>query len=276
MTKKYTIQNHVIFGQVMKRPNIAKKCIERVLGIKVDDLTYVEAEKTEKPAPDIHGIRMDVYCKDNDSVYNIEMQAYQVTDIGKRSRYYHDMMDMTILDEGQTYSDLKRNIVIFICTFDPYGEDRHIYTFENRCIQNPDISLKDATQKIVLNTKGKLDDVPKSLKLFLDYIETDIAEDEYTKEVDEAVVEIQNDERWRESIMTVDQVIKDAANAAAEESLTKGIEIGFDKGTKNNKRETAIRMLNQGGFSDDIICKMVDITSDELEIIKNDLLSEKG
>ena len=34
MTKKYTIQNHVIFGQVMKRPNIAKKCIERVLGIK--------------------------------------------------------------------------------------------------------------------------------------------------------------------------------------------------------------------------------------------------
>ena len=176
----------------------------------------------------------------------------------------------------KNYSELKRNIVIFICTFDPYGEDRHIYTFENRCVQNPDISLEDATQKIVLNTKGKIDDVPKSLKLFLDYIETDIAEDEYTKEVDEAVVEIQNDERWRESIMTVDQVIKDAANAAAEESLTKGIEIGFDKGTKNNKRETAMRMLNQGDFSDDIICKMVDITSDELEIIKNDLLSEKG
>ena len=171
----------------------------------------------------------------------------------------------------KNYSELKRNIVIFICTFDPYGEDRHIYTFENRCVQNPDISLEDATQKIVLNTKGKIDDVPKSLKLFLDYIETDIAEDEYTKEVDEAVVEIQNDERWRESIMTVDQVIKDAANAAAEESRLQGIELGEN----NTKRKTAIRMLKHGGFSDDVICEMADISSEELEKIKKELVSEE-
>ena len=271
MTKKYTIQNHVIFGQVMKRPNIAKKCIERVLGIKVDDLKYVESEKTEKFAPDIHGIRMDVYCEDSDTVYNIEMQAYRVNDIGKRSRYYQDMMDMTILNEGQAYSELKRNIVIFICTFDPFGEGRHIYTFENRCIQDPGISLEDETQKIVLNTKGKLDDVPESLKMFLDYIETDVVEDEFTREVDKAVVEIQNDERWKESIMTVDQVIKDAANAAANEAAEEATE----KTLKKNKRETAIRMLKHGGFSDDIICEMVDISAKDLEIIKKDLESVK-
>ena len=218
---------------------------------------------------------MDVYCKDSNSVYNIEMQAYRVTDIGKRSRYYQDMMDMTILDEGQTYSELKRNIVIFICTFDPFGEGRHIYTFENRCIQDPGISLEDETQKIVLNTKGRLDDVPESLKMFLDYIETDVVEDEFTREVDKAVVEIQSDERWKESIMTMDQVIKDAANAAAEEAAVKAAEEATEKTLKKNKRETAIRMLKHGGFSDDIICEMVDISAKDLEIIKKDLESVK-
>ena len=66
----------------------------------------------------------------------------------------------------------------------------------------------------------------RSLKMFLDYIETDVVQDDYTKELDEAVVEIQNDERWRKSIMTVDQVIEDAAHAAAAEALLQGIEQG--------------------------------------------------
>ena len=187
------------------------------------------------------------------------------------------MMDMTILNEGQAYSELKRNIVIFICTFDPFGEGRHIYTFENRCIQDPGISLEDETQKIVLNTKGKLDDVPESLKMFLDYIETDVVEDEFTREVDKAVVEIQSDDRWKESIMTMDQVIKDAANAAAneaaEKALLQGIEQGIEQGKYNNKKETVIRMLKHGDFSDDVICEMVDISPENLEIIKKDLES---
>ena len=272
MEKKYTIQNYVIFGQVMKKPNIAKICIERVLGIKVKRLEYIETEKSEKLSPDMHGIRMDVYCENDDAVYNIEMQAYRVYDIGKRSRYYQDMMDMSILEGGQEYSSLKKNIVIFICTFDPFEEKRHIYTFENRCIQSTGIKLKDDTQKIVLNTKGELDDIPKSLKMFLDYIETDVVQDEYTKELDEAVIEIQNDERWRKSIMTVDQVIKDAANAAAEDALLRGIEQGIEQGEAYSKRETALRMLKHGNLSDEFICEMADITPNELSELKNPLV----
>ena len=93
----------------------------------------------------------------------------------------------------------------------------------------------------------------------------------FTREVDNAVVEIQSDERWKESIMTMDQVIKDAANAAANEAAEKAAE----KTLKKNKRETAIRMLKHGGFSDDIICEMVDISAKDLEIIKKDLESVK-
>ena len=35
---KLTIRNHVIFGLVMRRKNLAKKCIERILGKKIRDI----------------------------------------------------------------------------------------------------------------------------------------------------------------------------------------------------------------------------------------------
>ena len=52
-----------------------------------------------------------------------------------------------------------------------FGEGRHIYTFENRCIQNPDLGLGEDTTKIILNTKGTMDDVTPEMKKLLDFID---------------------------------------------------------------------------------------------------------
>ena len=263
--KKYTIKNYVVFGLVMKKTNIAKKCLDRILNVKIRDLKYIESEKTEKLAPDLHGIRMDVYCENDEAVYNIEMQAYTIDEIGKRSRYYQDVMDMAILGKGKPYSALKKNIVIFICTFDPFDKGRHIYTFENRCIQDHELSLNDESLKIILNTKGVMDDVPKSLRMFLDYIETDVVQDDYTKEIDEAVIEAQNNKRWRERIMREEWLMQDLVKAKEE----------AENKEKTMKRETAIRMLNRGEFPDDTICEIADITFNELEEIKKNRKSVK-
>lgn len=82
---------------------------------------------------------------------------------------------------------MKRSFVIFVCTFDLFGEGRHIYTFENRCIQNPELSLLDGTTKIILNTKGIMDDVTPEMKRLLDFIDGKEPEDDFTRELDEAV-----------------------------------------------------------------------------------------
>ncbi|MBR1675364.1 MAG: hypothetical protein IJ703_10465 [Eubacterium sp.] len=68
--------------------------------------------------------------------------------------------------------------------------------------------------------------------------------------------------------MTVDQVIKDAANAAAEDALLRGIEQGIEQGEAYSKRETALRMLKHGNLSDEFICEMADITPNELSELK--------
>ena len=81
------------------------------------------------------------------------------------------MIDLNILKKGDNYKDLKRSFVIFVCTFDLFGEGRHIYTFEKRCIQNSELGLGDDTTKIILNTKVTMDDVTLEMKRLLDFID---------------------------------------------------------------------------------------------------------
>jgi len=249
-----TIKNHLIFALVMRRKKLAIRCLELILQKKIRDIVYIESEKTAEVSAQTHGIRLDVYCENEDAIYNIEMQAYQMEELPKRIRYYQDMMDMILLEKGEDYDALKKNIVIFICTFDPFYEDRHIYTFENRCIQDTELRLGDDTTKIILNTKGKLDDIPRPLKLFLNYIETGEVSDEYTKELDEAVREVRTNEKWREPIMTVEMMLKDAAYEARmegiaegkEEGKAEGLAEGLAEGASMEKRETVKRMLEAG------------------------------
>ena len=69
------------------------------------------------------------------------------------------------------YTALKKAYVIFICTFDPFQEKRHLYTFENICREDTSLTLQDESIKIFLNTKGNTDDVDEEMKEFLTYVE---------------------------------------------------------------------------------------------------------
>jgi len=107
------------------------------------------------------------------------------------------MIDLNILEKGDNYKDLKQSFVIFICTFDLFGEGRHIYTFENRCIQNFELGLGDDTTKIILNTKGTMDDVTPELKKLLDFIDGKEPRDDFTRELDEEVQSVRKNDKWR-------------------------------------------------------------------------------
>lgn len=132
-----------------------------------------------------------------------EMQTVENRNIPKRTRYYQGMIDLNILEKGENYKSLKKSFVIFICTFDLFGKGRHIYTFENRCIQDTSLSLGDDTIKIILNTKGTMDDVTPELKSLLDFIDGEEPRDEFTKELEAAVKTVRKNEKWRLDYMTL-------------------------------------------------------------------------
>lgn len=68
-----------------------------------------------------------------------------------------------------------------------FGEKRHIYIFENRCIQNSVLGLGENTMKIIFNTKGTVDDVTPAMKRLFDFIDGKEPGDCFTRELDEAV-----------------------------------------------------------------------------------------
>lgn len=131
--------------------------------------------------------------------------------------------------------DLKRSFVIFVCTFDLFGEGRHIYTFENRCLQNPALGLGDDTTKIILNTKGTIDDVPPEMKRLLDFIDGKEPEDDFTRDLDEAVQSVRKNEKWRLDSMTLQM------------NYQEKYERGDDEGDRKRAPSVARRMV-EGGY----------------------------
>ena len=126
---KIGITNDVMFGTVFKNADDCKELLQRILGIEICELTIVESQKTIKTTLLGKGIRIDVYVKDNHgNAYDIEMQTTKDTELHLRSRYYHSEMDGYQIRAGEKYSNLKNSIVIFICTFDPFSDNRCIYT----------------------------------------------------------------------------------------------------------------------------------------------------
>ena len=143
------------------------------------------------------------------------------------------MIDLNILERGKDYKDLKKSFVIFVCIFDLFGEGRHIYTFENRCIQNPGLGLGDDTAKIILNTKGTMDDVTPELKRLLDFIDGKAPEDEFTRELDEAVQSARKNEKWRLDYMTLQMHYQEK----------------YEQGVEQGNRQSALRMIEGGKLS---------------------------
>ena len=253
---KITFSNNFMFNTVMTRKDLCKKCLERILDKRITDISIPNSEKWIGPDIDAKSIRLDIYCEDENTIYNIELQNGTSSNLPKRSRYYQSLMDIDKLGEGEDYLRLTNSIVIFICTFDPYKMNRHIYTFENRCIQDENLSLDDGTTKIFLNTKGTLNDVPLPLKLFLDYIDNGTVADELTKQINDAVIDIRKDKRWRKRIMTLDQYAKEQAIQAHAEGLQEGLQQGETLAT--DRMNLLIAKLTEAGRIEELTASAKD------------------
>ncbi len=216
-----------MFGVIMRNPQYCKPFLETILGISISNIEYPKTQETIDITANSKSVRLDVYVEDEkDTVYNIEMQVALNKNLPKRSRYYQGMIDLNILEKGKDYKNLKRSYVIFVCTFDLFGEGRHIYTFENRCIQNTNLTLGDETTKIILNTKGTMDDVSPEMKRLLNYIDGQEASDEFTRELATAVRTVRNNEKWRVEYMTLEMRDKELLEQWMEQTALRMLQAG--------------------------------------------------
>ena len=268
--KDLTISDDYMFKLIIKRKRICKQMLERILHIEIEDLSYVGTEKVLIPIYGSKGVRMDVYVKDGKgTVYNIEMQVRKPEGDGlaKRTRYYQAMMDADLLAAGADYDRLNPTIIIFICSFDPFDAGRYIYTFENQCLEDNHIQLKDGTRKIFLNTKGETGEIDASIKAFLRYVDGAVTTDHFVQEIDREIHAIKSTAEEEASYMSY------AISLAEErkEGIKEGIKEGEVRGKAKERLAILRRLVFMSGMPVDEALSMIGVPADEWEHYRQEL-----
>ena len=239
-----------LFNALLAYPEYGRKFCRKFLkilfGREFKNLNIVTQKSYGGRDTGLHGARLDVYIEEGDEVeidssnvstiYDIEPdknnKRKDIDFIAQRTRFYHAIIDSRSLKSGQSYDKLKKVFVIFICPYDPFGDDRMIYTIWNHCVENPELPYEDGARTIFLYTKGRKGRDNESLSQLLDYMENTTRENAVSEEL-EAIQEM------------VDVVKKDAEVTVAymkgferdQMFLEEGKELGRKLEQENTLRE---------------------------------------
>lgn len=256
--KNATIANNFIFYKVMRsNPEVCRELLEILLQIKIDHIE-IKSEETVEVDYGKKGIRMDVYAVGTNKAFDLEMQATDDGELPERTRYYQGILDVQELNSGEDYRTLKDSYIIFICVPDIFGKGLAKYTFENLCIENPEIKLNDRSYKyfyIANNYDKILDEKQKAfLKLVASNDKSETQTDSFTEKISKLVEEAKLNSQWRKQYMEWEREMA----------------IKFRQGEEKARREDA-RNLYANGASIELIAKSLKMTLEEVREITKDV-----
>ena len=211
--QELNLADNFLFGKVMSDTEICRMVLEKILNIPIKKVEFPVTRKTIDIAHDGVGVRLDACINDEqDTIYSVEILCCGDEELLRKTRYFQCNIDSGIILLGEESTKLKKSYIIFICTFDPFPDGRHLYTFENRCLENLSLTPGDETTEIFLSTKGKKDDVDDEMRDFLAYIEnsTDTCVQQTSsplvKAIHKKVTEIKLDKNMELQYMTLLQM----------------------------------------------------------------------
>lgn len=117
MVNEISIQDDFVFGSVMSNKRLCQHLIQLILPeLKIERIEFPTVQKTVQETQFSHGIRFDVYTKDqNGVVYEIDMQIRHTRGLPQRVRYYQSRLDSEMLKHGKKYATLRQSKVLHNC-----------------------------------------------------------------------------------------------------------------------------------------------------------------
>ena len=245
MAKNYEelrLSDDFMFGKVMEDGMLCREVLECLLGKPVGELEEIEPQREFRYALDGKPIRLDIYTRAGEAVYDAEMQNLnhkkpEDYDLPKRSRFYQSVMDTDHLKKNQSYRTLPETDILFICTYDPFGQDLPQYTFRNRCEEVPELELQDYTVKYFFNCTCEGVEIPENMQALYRYIMTGQPTDELTRKLQRAVEAGRRNEKWRTEYMKELLHDDDMREEGRAEGREEGRAEGRDEERANTERE---------------------------------------
>lgn len=173
---------------------LAQEMLEIIL--KRKDFT-IQSVTIEKVIPSLatHSVRLDILAIDKEKNYfNIEVQNTDEKDLLERSRYYTGMIDTKKFEKGKDYKDLTDTYIIFITSFDPFGDNSPIDEIE-QSYKYSKKRISDGSHRIFVNGNNK--DTSTALGRLMHDLDCSEPNKMYTKELKESVEYYKNTERGK-------------------------------------------------------------------------------
>lgn len=270
--KDKNLMDDKLFAICMQNLEFCKKVLSIILNVEVYHVEQAEIQKSIENMPGYKSIRLDVYAKTSDGIYNVEMQTENNDSMPKRARFYQGLLDVSNLYSGSefSYKFLQKTVVIFITNFDIFGLGYYKYKFENYCKENKDLVLGDGSEKIFLNLNGSIshDESPELIQ-FLRYVKNSTNEvaKGYPRieELDKFFRILKISKKVEENYMRSDWIAYEAEQKGIEKGIAKGIETGSEE----RKVKTIVNMYKKRMNSKDIM-EICEVTADELVKILQD------
>lgn len=254
-----TFTNNFLFCKILSSDlELCRELLETLLGIGIERLELAQSERAVKADIGSHGVRFDVYARDDGRIFDVELQSAETDDLAKRARYYQGVIDVDNLPEGVFYSELKDSYIIFICLFDLFGRGLPVYTFENVCNEDSTVKLNDRAIKVFFNTRACDRISDGNLRAFLKYLTGARADTDLTRRIEAKVARAKGNQDWRKNFMTWEQSIR-----------YEGVRAG-----KERARENAGNFLKMNVLSPEQIAQGCSLPLEEVLALKERLASD--
>lgn len=245
MPKQYTItplselplKSDFMFGQVMRSEEICKLFLEALLGIEIQRIEFLDRQKEMNDSYDYHGIRLDVYLKDEKgTVFNVEIQADRKDGLPRRVRFYQSGIDRNELPKGADYASLSESYIIFICDFDYFHIGKAVGERVS-FLKDTDVPYEDGSHVYFLNSRYTEANASKPILEFLDLVRTNDLEKPYETSLGQKarkrIQEVRSDKELEVSYMTYAQKMMDERRVGYMDGLAEGREEGRTEGFKD-------------------------------------------
>ena len=150
------------------------------------------------------------------------MQNQNHHDIEKRMAIYQGKLENQALYAGQSFSDRRQTVVLFLCDHDVYNLNRAYYKLTPQLEGYPEILIDNGETNVIVNLKGDASKQAALNQEMLTYFNTGTITGKFSAALDQAVREVKTDAKKGENYMTIEEYAARQSAYAREEGREEG------------------------------------------------------
>ena len=257
------ISNDYIFSKVMAQPQLCLQLIKSALPQLKIKRVYVRSQDGLSANVDAKDVRLDISAYgEGGEMFDIEMQTIRPKYLMQRILCYHSTMITERLYPRESYGEIPKTYVIFICLFDWYRLGNSFY--EVNLVPNGvnELKFKDGFVSLILNPYGDMTGCSEGLQDFFDLVAGRPAgRTDFVREVKYAVKLAKRRNDWRDRYMLVKDWVQDRVDYAVEQNTI----------AVTDRVTTEVTATMQEKFAQQLIKKAI-ATEQDYDTLRADLI----